>query len=83
VKRLGINDIIVPEYGEAPVTVEGLPLTQGIGSGQDEIVPVFWGCGVTPQEAIQRANLQGTIMAHAPGYMVVLDIKDWDIIPQQ
>jgi uncharacterized protein YcsI (UPF0317 family) len=82
VKRLGINNIVVPDYGEAPVTNEGLPLTEGIGTGEDEMIPVFWGCGVTPQEAIQRANLKGTIMAHAPGYMIVLDIKDWDIIPR-
>ncbi|KAL7818211.1 hypothetical protein V8C44DRAFT_320522 [Trichoderma aethiopicum] len=48
--------------------------------GEDEEVPVFWGCGVTPQEAVMRAGLEGVVMAHAPGHMLVLDARDEDIL---
>ncbi|KAK1240926.1 hypothetical protein MKX07_006359 [Trichoderma sp. CBMAI-0711] len=47
---------------------------------EDEEVPVFWGCGVTPQEAVMRAGLEGVVMAHAPGHMLVLDARDEDIV---
>ncbi|KAL2427043.1 hypothetical protein ABEF95_007365 [Exophiala dermatitidis] len=80
VARLGIQDISQPEYGEAPVGIDGSPLVEGMGTGDDELVPVFWGCGVTPQEAIRSAKPEGTVIAHAPGHMLVLDIRDWDII---
>ncbi|KAK8094455.1 hypothetical protein PG997_001140 [Apiospora hydei] len=83
VHSLGILDIDAPEWGEAPVTADGRPLGelqawQG-GSAEDE-VPVFWACGVTPQEAVMRANIKGTVMAHAPGHMLLLDCKDHDIV---
>lgn len=82
VARLGIQDLGNPVHGDAPVKMDGSPLVRdGDLEGDDEVIPVFWGCGVTPQEAIQRAGLAGTIMAHAPGHMTVLDIRDWDIIP--
>jgi uncharacterized protein YcsI (UPF0317 family) len=80
--RLGIEDVGQPEFGEAPVAPDGSPLIQGVGIGDDELVPVFWGCGVTPQEAVRSAKCEGTVIGHAPGYMLVLDIRDWDIIPQ-
>ncbi|KAI0402627.1 hypothetical protein F4802DRAFT_346360 [Xylaria palmicola] len=78
VKALGINDIDSPQWGDAPLTRGGLAL--GTLSGADELIPVFWGCGVTPQEAVMRANLEGTIMAHSPGHMLLLDCTDSDII---
>jgi uncharacterized protein YcsI (UPF0317 family) len=78
VEKLGIGDIDVPEWGEAPLTSDGRPL--GDVEGDEENIPVFWGCGVTPQEAIMRAGLDGTIMSHAPGYMLVLDCRDWDVV---
>jgi len=81
VTRLGITNISQPDYGEPPVAEDGSPLIQGIGAEDDELVPVFWGCGVTPQEAVRRANLEGTVIGHAPGYMLVLDIRDWEILP--
>jgi len=81
--RLGIPNVSQPDYGEAPVGEDGSPLLPGIGNEGDELVPVFWGCGVTPQEAVRRASLEGTVIGHAPGYMLVLDIKDWDIIPRR
>jgi uncharacterized protein YcsI (UPF0317 family) len=80
VERLGIEDIDHPEWGAPPLTLEGWPL--GEYAGSDEEVPVFWGCGVTPQEAVMKAGLQGTIMAHAPGRMLVLDCRNWDIIKE-
>ncbi|EXJ96273.1 hypothetical protein A1O1_01399 [Capronia coronata CBS 617.96] len=83
VERLGIQDLSRPEYGEAPIATDGSPLVRGMGIEDDELVPVFWGCGVTPQEAIRRAKPEGTVIGHAPGHMLVLDIRDWDIIPKQ
>ncbi len=57
---LGIKDLSSPEFGRA-VT---------IGDGQ---IPVFWACGVTPQEALTRARLPLAI-THSPGHMFVADI---------
>lgn len=57
---IGIADIARPEYGDP---VEIMP---------DEI-PVFWACGVTPQEALRHARLPLAI-THQPGYMLVTDI---------
>lgn len=61
---LGIRDIHAPEYGE-PVTIE------------DGEIPVFWACGVTPQEAIKNAKPEIAI-THAPGYMFVSDLVSDD-----
>jgi uncharacterized protein YcsI (UPF0317 family) len=77
VESLGIKDIDKPEWGDAPTTLKGDPLSTRRSCTDD--IPVFWGCGVTPQEAVMRAGLEGTIMAHAPGHMLVLDCRDWDI----
>ncbi|KAJ4322760.1 hypothetical protein N0V84_004653 [Fusarium piperis] len=81
-KTLGISDIDEPEWGEAPLTMDGRRLgeTQAQGQDEDDEVPVFWGCGVTPQEAVMRAGLAGLVMAHTPGHMVVLDATNEDII---
>ena len=57
---IGIADISRPDYGDP---VEIMP---------DEI-PVFWACGVTPQEAIRHARLP-LVITHQPGYMLVTDI---------
>ena len=58
---LGIKNIDEPEYG-APVTIL-----------EDE-VPVFWACGVTPQEAILNAKPRFAI-THVPGYLFVSDLQ--------
>ncbi|RWA08737.1 hypothetical protein EKO27_g6362 [Xylaria grammica] len=76
-EALGIEDIHSPQWGDAPIALDGTPL--GRLSQYDDLVPVFWGCGVTPQEAVMRANLEGVAMAHSPGYMLLLDCKDSDI----
>lgn len=74
VKALGIQDMQAPERGDAPCDLNGEPLEK-----DGDVVPVFWGCGVTPQEAIMRANLEGVVMGHAPGHIIVLDVKDGDV----
>jgi uncharacterized protein YcsI (UPF0317 family) len=58
---LGIADLMNPDYGDA-VEIRG-----------DE-VPVFWGCGVTPQWVAQRSGL-ALCITHAPGKMFVTDLK--------
>ena len=57
---IGINDLAAPEYG-LPVTVP------------PDHIPVFWPCGVTPQEAILNAR-PSLAITHAPGHMFVGDI---------
>ena len=56
---LGIEDLAKPEYGQ--------PVTMGEG-----LIPVFWGCGVTPQAAIANAKPDLAI-THSPGHMFVID----------
>ncbi|KAJ4861084.1 hypothetical protein T069G_06072 [Trichoderma breve] len=91
VERLGIRDIDGPEWGDAPMDVDGKRAfgetkKQKRSENKDdkdeedeEEIPVFWGCGVTPQEAVMRAGLEGVVMAHAPGHMLVLDARDEDL----
>ncbi|MEA2898003.1 MAG: hypothetical protein QOJ84_3618 [Bradyrhizobium sp.] len=59
---IGIADIGKPDYGDA------VPINA------DEI-PVFWACGVTPQAVISAAKLPFAI-THAPGLMLVTDLKN-------
>ena len=58
-EAIGIRDIMRPEYGDAPV----------IGPGE---LPVFWGCGVTPQVAVEAAR-PAICITHAPGAMLLTD----------
>ncbi len=41
-------------------------------------VPVFWACGVTPQAALAAAGLPFAI-THAPGHMLITDIRDTEL----
>jgi uncharacterized protein YcsI (UPF0317 family) len=59
---IGIEDLSHPDYGDA---VEVL---------SDEI-PLFWGCGVTPQAVIAAAKPDFAI-THAPGSMLVTDLRN-------
>lgn len=59
--EIGIADLAHPDYGDA------VPLRPGE-------LPVFWACGVTPQAAIAAAGIAFCI-THAPGYMLVTDLK--------
>lgn len=75
-RAIGINDLYDFDFGDAPITNEGLEVVQSVEEANvDGLVPVFWGCGVTPQEAVMKAKIPGTVMGHAPGYMVVMDGK--------
>jgi uncharacterized protein YcsI (UPF0317 family) len=57
---IGIKDISKPDWGD-PQEIDG-----------DEI-PVFWACGVTPQNAIRMARPEICI-THTPGSMLITDL---------
>lgn len=73
-EKLGIVDITKPEYGDSPVDADG----QAFSENSKEI-PVFWGCGVTPQNAVRGGPVKGTVLGHLPGHMLVLDIREEDV----
>jgi uncharacterized protein YcsI (UPF0317 family) len=77
VQRFGIRDINNPEFGDPPLGLNGENFAAHELDG--DIVPVFWGCGVTPQLAVMKAQLPGMVMAHAPGHMLLLDLREEDI----
>jgi uncharacterized protein YcsI (UPF0317 family) len=62
---IGIAELGRPDFGD-PVTVR---------AGE---IPVFWACGVTPQEALRSAKLDLAV-THSPGCMFVSDLttEDW------
>jgi len=64
-EAIGIADISTPDFGDA-VTIR---------SGE---VPVFWPCGVTPQDAIMRTRPEIAI-THAPGHMFISDVRNIDL----
>lgn len=64
-EAIGIKDISKPDFGDS-VTIR---------PGE---VPVFWGCGVTPQAALMASKPPFAI-THAPGHMMILDPKDADL----
>lgn len=64
--EIGIKDITKPDYGDY------------VGIEEDE-VPVFWACGVTPQNALKQSKIPFAI-THGPGYMFLTDIKNSDLI---
>ena len=59
---IGIHDLARPDYGEAVTIKEGE-------------VPVFWPCGVTPQNALMHSRPSFAI-THAPGHMLISDVKN-------
>lgn len=63
--QLGIEDVLRPEYGDPPI----------MGPGD---VPVFWGCGVTPQSVIVASGVPFAL-THEPGYMFVTDLLHTDV----
>lgn len=64
-EALGIADLAKPDHGDA---VEIRP-------GE---LPVFWACGVTPQEVALASRLPFCI-THAPGHMFVTDLRNGDL----
>ncbi len=61
-EKIGIMAIDTPDYGEF------------VEIKEDE-VPVFWACGVTPQNVLRSAKLPLAV-THAPGFMFVSDIRN-------
>lgn len=68
-EELGIKNLDKPEWGDAPEVKNGE-------------VPVFWGCGVTPQDAVMEAGekIKGVVIAHRPGCMLVVDMTEEDYL---
>lgn len=63
-KRIGIANLSAPDWGHVSEVRPGE-------------VPVFWACGVTPQNAIQRAR-PPICITHTPGSMLIADVKETD-----
>ena len=61
-ERIGITDLMHPDYGDVPVLEDG-------------DVPVFWACGVTPQAAVMASKPEFAI-THAPGHMFITSKRD-------
>lgn len=64
--EIGIDALERPDFGDA------VPIAAGE-------VPVFWGCGVTPQVVLSRSGCQW-FAGHRPGQMFVSDRED-DLTP--
>lgn len=60
--QIGISDLARPDWGDA---VEIRP-------GE---VPVYWACGVTPQNVLLDAGLPICI-THSPGHMLIADVAE-------
>lgn len=60
--QIGIRDLQKPDFGEAVTIREGE-------------LPVFWPCGVTPQNVVMEVKPELAI-THAPGHMFISDIKN-------
>jgi uncharacterized protein YcsI (UPF0317 family) len=62
---IGIDDLMKPDFGDAPVIEEGQ-------------LPVFWACGVTPQLAVEQAR-PPICITHKPGSMLITDKKNIEL----
>jgi uncharacterized protein YcsI (UPF0317 family) len=60
--QIGIADLAQPDWGDAVV----------INDGE---VPVYWACGVTPQNVLLAAGLPLCI-THSPGHMLIADVAE-------
>jgi len=58
-EAIGICDLMQPDFGDAPLITPGQ-------------LPLFWGCGVTPQVAIEAAR-PPICITHKPGAMLITD----------
>ncbi len=65
--KIGISDISKPDYGDSV----------DIYTENDEI-PCFWACGVTPQEVV-LASKPSYCITHSPGFMLLLNEKNEDL----
>jgi len=62
---IGIQDITRTDYGEF------------LGLDDDQ-VPVFWACGVTPQAVAKESRIP-LMITHSPGHMFVTSVTEADI----
>ena len=62
---IGIADLEQPDYGDR------------VSIAQDEL-PLFWACGVTPQVALNNAQLPLAV-THSPGCMLVTDLRNTEL----
>lgn len=69
-KEYGIRDLRAPDFGPEKL----------YEVHQDDVF-AFWGCGVTPQLALENAKLSLAI-THHPGHMFIIDRKDNDYLVQ-
>jgi len=63
---IGIRDIAIPDEGEPTDILEGE-------------LPVFWGCGVTPQAAAMEAR-PPICITHSPGHMLICDVPVEELV---
>ena len=64
---IGISDLAHPDWGDAVEINEGE-------------VPVYWACGVTPQNVLLDAGLPLCI-THSPGHMLIADVAEDAEVP--
>lgn len=64
---IGIADLSRPDWGDPVPAADGK-------------VPMFWACGVTPQVAIEAAEVRLCI-THKPGHMLISDIPEDAEVP--
>lgn len=64
-EAIGITDLAHPDFGD-PVTI------------REGEVPVFWPCGVTPQNVIMKVKPE-LVITHAPGHMLITDVKNVEL----
>ena len=60
-RAIGIEDVNCPDYGDSVTINEGE-------------TPVFWACGVTPQNAVMQTK-PPIAFTHSPGHMFITDVK--------
>ncbi|MCC8439765.1 putative hydro-lyase [Leuconostoc pseudomesenteroides] len=63
--EIGIYDLANPDYGDS-VTIN------------ENEIPVFWACGVTPQAAVMASKPKFAI-THSPGHMLITNISNKDL----
>ncbi|MEM1429859.1 MAG: putative hydro-lyase [Pseudomonadota bacterium] len=65
--EIGIADLARPDWGDPAPVAEGQS-------------PLFWACGVTPQVAIENAQVPICI-THTPGHMLITDVPEDADVP--
>lgn len=64
-EAIGISDVMKPDFGDSVTINEGE-------------VPVFWPCGVTPQNVVMNVK-PDIVITHAPGHMLITDVKNVEL----